>query len=295
MTDMQFDDFAARLRAAMSARNLPLDRIQAHLAAAGITLSAATLSYWRSGRSRPWRRQSFEAVTQLERILGVPDGHLTDVLPETRRVEWNPLSVLPHREITEGVLADLTTDLARRWRRICVEDLLTVDAHRHETRQETRMVLEALVDGASGWPVVVFADDDDSRGGGLRALSGCLIGDVLEVPGTPILVAEMFTPRPLARGERTVIQYEVDFGTTRAEAYRVGRSLPGPVAVLSLGVRFEGELPDVPRSKGAAPGGGVLPMGAPSLVGQELRSVTIDAQIGVYVLEWTWSAGNAQV
>lgn len=297
MSDMELDDFATRLRAAMASRDLPLDRIQAHLAAAGIALSAATLSYWRSGRSRPWRRQSFEAVTELERILGVPDGHLTDVLPETRRVEWNPLSVLPQREITQSVLADLTTDLARRWRRVVVEDLLTVDVHRHETRQFTRMTIEALVDGAVGWPVVVYADDDAAAAGGLRAVSGCLIGDIVAIPDTPILVAEMFTPRALDRGERTVIEYEVDFGATRAEAYRVGRSLPGPVGVLNLAVQFEGEVPAVPRSRATAPGGGSLPMGQPTLIGQELRSVTLDAVIGVYELEWTWSspAGSPQV
>ncbi|WP_232548017.1 hypothetical protein [Propioniciclava soli] len=296
MSEIGPEEFTTRLRDAMAARDLPLDRIQAHLAAAGVPVSSATLSYWRSGRSRPWRRQSFEAVTQLERILGVAPGHLTDVLPETRRAEWNPLSVLPQREITESIVADLTTDLTRRWRRIAVEDLLFIDDQRHEVRQRTRMTVEALVDDAVGWPVVVYADDD-AEAGGLRAVSGCVIGDVVAVSGTSIQVAEVFTPRPLQRGERTVIEYEVDFGDTHAEAYRVGRSLPGPVALLSLGVRFAGELPAAPGVRATAPGGTQLSMGAPALIGRELRSVTLDAPLGVYELEWTWSPaeGSSQV
>ncbi|MDN5570819.1 MAG: hypothetical protein L0G22_06125 [Propionibacteriaceae bacterium] len=288
MTITEPDDFATRLRAAMAARNLPLDRLQAHLGAAGVPVSAATLSYWRSGRSRPSRRQSLDAVAELERILLVTPGHLSAPLAE-RPAEWDPLGVLPRREITESLLAGLTTDLTRRWRRLTVETFLEVDGDRRETRQTTRITMTALVDGAHGWPLVVYGDDAHARAT-LQAVSGCVLGDVRPVVDAPILVAEMFTPRPLARGEHAMVEYRTDFVDAHADAHRVGRSLPGPTLMLSLGVRFAGELPRTFTMQAQSPTGGPLVVGAPSLIGSVLRSVTVDAAVGTYDLEWAWTA-----
>lgn len=284
----QADDFASRFSVAVEARRLSLERIQAHLALAGCKVSVATLSYWRSGRSRPWRHRSLQAVSELERILEVPAGHFIEVLPKERRLDWDPLSVLPKRDLTEQAIESLSTDLLRRWSRIMVEDLMIVNERRSETSQTTRMIVEAKVDGAADWPVVFYPDDDGVAAGRITALAGCMVGGVVPIDGTSLLVAQLATPRPLRRGERTMIAYEADFGPTTAESYRVARSLPGPVRLLTLGARFEGPTPGSHHTRASTPGGTPLPMGESSLVGNELRSVTIDTQIGTYSLEWTW-------
>lgn len=283
------DDFATRFTAAVEARKLPLDRLQARLAEAGCQVSVATLSYWRTGRSKPWRHRSLEAVSELERILEVDPGHLLEALPRERGLDWNPLAVLPKRDVTERAIESMSVDLSRRWSRIMVEDLMVVNAGRCETRQTTRMWLEAKVDGAANWPVIFYPDDDDAPSGHIHAVSGCIVRDVVPIDGTPLLVAELSTPRPLSRGERTMIEYEALFGSTTAESYRVARSLPGPLSVLSLGARFEGELPATHYGAAKTPTGKALAMGPTALIGNEVRCISLNTEIGVYSLEWTWA------
>ncbi|WP_079135133.1 hypothetical protein [Streptomyces qinglanensis] len=76
--------FAAELRAALVHRGLPLERVCSRLAARGIRLSPATLSYWQHGRTVPERYNSLRAVAELEDILRLPGGTLGALLPPQR-------------------------------------------------------------------------------------------------------------------------------------------------------------------------------------------------------------------
>ncbi len=68
----RLDSFADVLRLAIDARGLSLERITDHLAGRGVSVSAATLSYWQSGRSVPGRKSSLAALPHLEAVLGLP-------------------------------------------------------------------------------------------------------------------------------------------------------------------------------------------------------------------------------
>ncbi len=83
--------FAAALRAAIRARGLGLDRIRYRLRGRGTTVSLATLSHWQSGRCRPERPESLQALRNLEDILNVPDGSLSKLLgPPRQRTRFHP-------------------------------------------------------------------------------------------------------------------------------------------------------------------------------------------------------------
>ncbi|WIX81597.1 transcriptional regulator [Amycolatopsis carbonis] len=76
--------FADALRAAIRARGLGLDRIRYRLRGRGTSLSLATLSHWQSGRCRPERPESLQALRNLEDILGVPPNSLRRLLGPPR-------------------------------------------------------------------------------------------------------------------------------------------------------------------------------------------------------------------
>jgi hypothetical protein len=76
--------FDVALRAAIRVRGLGLDRIRYRLRGRGTTVSLATLSHWQSGRCRPERAESLEALRNLEDILNVPDGSLSRLLGPPR-------------------------------------------------------------------------------------------------------------------------------------------------------------------------------------------------------------------
>ena len=88
--------FSVALRAAIRARGLGLDRIRYRLRSRGTTVSLATLSHWQSGRCRPERPESLEALRKLEDILNVPDGSLRRLLgPPRQRTRFHPHSPPP--------------------------------------------------------------------------------------------------------------------------------------------------------------------------------------------------------
>jgi hypothetical protein len=83
--------FEAALRAAIRARGLGLDRIRYRLRGRGVSISLATLSHWQSGRCRPERPESLQALGHIEEVLGVPSGSLTHLLgPPRARARYAP-------------------------------------------------------------------------------------------------------------------------------------------------------------------------------------------------------------
>lgn len=83
MNDTTQTHFSHVFRSAVRARGLTLDRIRVRLAAAGTPVSNATLSYWQSGRSLPTRRTSLRTLAELEHILRVEPGTLTQPVRES--------------------------------------------------------------------------------------------------------------------------------------------------------------------------------------------------------------------
>jgi len=79
------EDFAEALRAAIEKRGVTLQWLHDRLRGLGRPVSVATLSYWRSGRSRPEHQTSLDALELLEELLRLPPGHLESRLGPPRR------------------------------------------------------------------------------------------------------------------------------------------------------------------------------------------------------------------
>ena len=74
--------FAQTLARAIEAKGYSLANCVNALAAKGIGTTAATLSYWRSARSLPYRKSSLATVVALEEILDAPAGSFASALDE---------------------------------------------------------------------------------------------------------------------------------------------------------------------------------------------------------------------
>lgn len=77
--------FAGALRDAINLRDVTLTWLHEQLTGRGNRVSAATLSYWRSGARRPEGPQSMAALTDIEDILGLSPGALTGLLRSSNR------------------------------------------------------------------------------------------------------------------------------------------------------------------------------------------------------------------
>lgn len=287
--------FAQVLTAAIQARGLSLERIRARLDTAGVPVSIATLSYWQSGRSLPTRSRSYHTLVELERILNVDPGHLTQHTHtadgRTRRELFEWQNVIPSRDLATQIIDDLGIDMQGQLTRVTMHDLIEVDANRIESSLEVRVVWRAERQGLHRWAVVNEQDTDSDADQSIEPLFGCVLGEVVEIPDRKLLVAEMLAPRPMQRGDLFTSEYRLTFGPSTQPSFRLLRAVSDPVKALSLAVRFDPSAIPTSVRAGVQPSledeepADTLPV---PLARNEAQMVWTDAKPGVYSLFWDW-------
>ncbi|MFI6521194.1 helix-turn-helix domain-containing protein [Spirillospora sp. NPDC050679] len=199
-------DFAGALREAVQASGLTLERVRHRLAARGLTVSVATLSYWQRGRSRP---RSRAVVAALEEILGVPPGALTALLDD-RAPEAAELWPDPARHAR--VVGELDRSGEHRLERVSVHDVVGVGPDRALRSLRVREVLRATGDDVDRVVCVHRLGPDDPEAGGregfeLTGLRYCRAGRVRADGG--LVAFELVFDRVLATGRTAVVEYEL--------------------------------------------------------------------------------------
>ncbi len=239
--------FHEALRAAITASGLSLDRIQDRLRRRGTTVSAATLSSWQSGRYRPERARSLAALAVLEEVLRLPQGALASLLgPPRPRGRWLPVTgprpglaeAWPgHRDIA-GALRRVDTRWDGSLSRLSCHNRLELDAHRRERLQWNRRLLRAERDGADRW-ITVYELESPGPLPRVRTAAPCRTGQVVEVPESGLLVAEVLFDRPLARGETVIVEYVLEHRLPRPYSTRIESTLHVPVREALTEVHFD--------------------------------------------------------
>jgi hypothetical protein len=280
------DEFAEALRTAITNRGLGLERLREHLSQNGVSVSLATLSYWQTGRSRPERKKSLQAVVHLEHILQVPPGHLSGLLGAPRaRGRWlrrapEAMSAFwPSPAPVEDALQDLDTQWDDQLIRVSQQDFVTIGADRTERTFRSRQVLSASMNGPDRWVVIMHIDEHDRPLPSVRALKNCRVGQVVQDPSQGLLVVELLFERPLRKGESIVIEHELVNVAPCPLATNYERKFRLPTHEYVLEVTFEGAAP---ASVTQLDGSEVRP-------GRTLLDVALDVQPGVRGFRWTWT------
>ncbi|WHT19121.1 helix-turn-helix transcriptional regulator [Crossiella sp. CA-258035] len=246
----QPDPFATALRAAIAGRGLGLHRIRERLRTRGITISAATLSYWQSGRSRPERHESLTALHHLEEVLEVPRGSLTTLLGPPRPRGPHRLTDPPDidafwpapTEVAEA-LTEINTSWDTRLTRLSQHDTIHIGPHREELTSVSRQVLRANADGPDRWVVILHLDEHDHPLPEVRPLRHCTLGRTSANPSTGLLTAELLFPKPLRRNETIITEHELRNHAPHPTATNYERKFRLPVREYVLEVRFDPTCP----------------------------------------------------
>lgn len=280
------EEFAEALRTAITNRGLGLERLREHLSQNGVSVSLATLSYWQTGRSRPERKKSLQAVVHLEHILQVPPGHLSGLLGQPRpRGRWlrrapEAMSAFwPAPARVENALQDLDTQWDDQLIRVSQQDFVTIGADRTERSFRSRQVLSASMNGPDRWVVIMHVDEHDRPLPAIRALKNCTVGQLVQDPAQGLLVAELLFDKVLRKGESIVIEHELVNQSPCPLATNYERKFRLPTHEYVLEVTFEGA---VPASVTQLDGSSVRP-------GRTLLDVALDVQPGVRGFRWTWT------
>lgn len=235
--------FHKALRAAIRARGLSLERIQAKLAVSGTPVSLATLSHWQSGRSQPERDASLIALARLEDILGLVPRTLAVLLepprPRGRRSTGDPIDLAAIYHDKSAVIEAL-----RKFDTIWGQALIGLSSHDRVTVGPdgflrslwNRRVLRATADGPDHMLAVYNADGDNTPL--VVPLRGCSLGRVVTDHTAGLVVAELAFGHPLRQGEYLVMEHRVDMSAPFTPDTRWERRIPHPIREYVLEVEF---------------------------------------------------------
>lgn len=233
------ESFAEVFSAAVRQRGLGLDRLVARLDAEGVPVSAATLSYWQTGRSVPTRARSQRSVEALERILEVEPGTLVAHTSRyLRQVEVPWQEQLPS-ETASQILRELgypRTSLALH--ALFTQDTLRLGAQRQEISQTITQLMMVDKHMALGWPIVFVQDSDDDALVTVSESVHCRLGEHVTIPEMRMLVGEMLLPEPARQGARVQTSYSVAWDTTTVESTRCERGVQPGLQAATLQVQY---------------------------------------------------------
>ncbi|MFD9308011.1 hypothetical protein ACFWCB_35940 [Streptomyces sp. NPDC060048] len=292
--------FHLALRSALTARGLPLHRIQHRLAARGIKLGVTSLSYWQQGARRPRRPESLKAVRALEEILELPGGTLLRLLeapepagPETARPPTRSYRALfSVGAAVEELLAGMELPADGGLHTVGHHERVRIGPAGQLLGRESQHVVRAHRDGVDRYVAVHHGDPGcDPARVRVRADENCRIGRIRRHPEAEVVVAELLFDARLRAGDTYVFGYGFEDGTGgRSEEYVRGFSYTGGQYVLQVRFdeaalpvrwrRFSRSGPGAPRVRLAdlAPSG---PHRAVHLVEQGVRR-------GVLGIGWDW-------
>lgn len=242
------ESFASRLRQAISDRGLSLQMIVQELSERGTPVTIATLSYWQSGRSRPERTKSLEALAVLEDVLELPDGELSSRLPQrkprgryAKNVVHTPDSTrfVPAYDIANRLMAEMGLPWNDALRRMSIHDRIHVDRFKRSRRMEHRMVLRSDRDGVEGMVFVYAPDESTTCDPLITAVSNCTLGKVARWEDPSLVLAELRFPKPLNKDEIAMIEFEVRTPTGGRPSDGESRAFRTPVREYVLEAVFD--------------------------------------------------------
>lgn len=291
--------FADVLRTAVEERGLGLDRLREHLEQRGVSISVATLSYWQTGRSRPERRSSLEALPHLEEVLGLPHGSLHEPLTvpaqRRRRRPVQDLEAVWPEESRTAVLSRLDTRWDAELDRVSVHDRLWVGPDGRQQSLVVRQVLRARTEGPDRC-VVMHCQDDVAVGlPAIRALRGCTPGRTAEDAATGVVATELLFGRALRPGQTVVIEYETVPSDVGPHEPGYSRRLRLPATEYLLEVHFSADaVPacvEAVRSDGTAAALEPDPEHGVHLVVGPERAGSVPGSFGI---RWAWDGCRSE-
>jgi hypothetical protein len=289
-TVLHIGPFHVALRTAVQERGMSLDRVRAHLAQRGITVSMSLLNDWQKGYRKPAVGTALRTVMALEEILGLRPRSLIRLLVEPRSRHNRPRGGIDERS---GVIADLLDALpgsrAHTLDVVSTHEKITINAERRVASIWSRTTVRARQNGVDRRIIRYYGDPNCAIDQvEVQALGNCYIGAVRRNDG--VLVAELRFGEPLKAGETWVLETQINDGTGQVSTQHLhGFQEPGqryqveiqfdPEVLPVDTYRFtQSDLPEAPEWTGP------LALDTDNVL--RLREATMSA--GLVGIGWSW-------
>ncbi|WP_412538560.1 hypothetical protein R8Z50_22225 [Longispora sp. K20-0274] len=292
--------FSVALDVALSRRRLSMESVQGELAARGIAVSLASLSYWRHGHRRPEGERSMLAVRALEEVLELPSGALVGLLGSRRpRGRWVGQPAGPvGLDTALGVSAErieafagVDSDANHRLLLVSTHVLVDVDREGREDSIHFRHVVTARANNVDRF--ILFFDSRDTEALDPRPVDclACRVGRIRTDESRTLAAAELLFDSPIQVNESYVFEYRVRFAGVGPRTTYQEYGLRTLARLLVLQVRFDPEALPV-RCFGSYRGGDTeVPDSENELwlgAGRTVHIARTDARAGVHAIRWEW-------
>ncbi|MEU6216000.1 hypothetical protein ABZ845_00555 [Streptomyces sp. NPDC047022] len=216
--------FHVALRAAITARGLPLQRVQHHLSRYGVRVGVTSLSYWQQGARRPQRPESLRAVRALEEILQLPDESLIRLLTTDDEPDGtNHPPARSYRSLVEAsgalerLLAELESPLDGGVHTIGHHEHVRIGGRRELLARESQHIVRVHTDGVDRFVAIHHGDPGCAPDRiAVHALENCRTGRVRWHLDTGVLAAELLFDTKLRTGDTFLFRYAFEDGTAGA-------------------------------------------------------------------------------
>lgn len=282
--------FAVELGRAIEARGLTLQRIQSHLRSRGVSVSVATLSYWRNGRSVPSRSSSLAVISELEAILSVPKGTLLDSLADRKNPQW---AWRDERDAAmRAALAHAGLPRTPGHEHLSVQLEAVIGPDRMQTESRTTLVSRSRIGATHG--ILVTLDLQGAVVAHPEAVHGLRLARTIPVEDWATIVDFAFD-EPLLRSECRRTQHLIRY-TPKPDARpdelvctSSGYALNADCKLLVMSVRFTDGLPRTVAQHHTLPAAGNPRRLVRELPARPLVEVVIpDPDRGIHTIDWQW-------
>jgi hypothetical protein len=283
--------FGAALTAAVQARGLDLESIQALLLRRGIVISTDHLSGWQAGDQLPEWPDSLPALASLEHILRVPPGAISSIVSPWYQGHATPRSYGQESDGRSEKSPGEHLLYPRHSIRLIAQDHeVTLGSGRYLTEVRTRVVGEAIKNGADRYLAVEIPENEETLNFvRIVPISGCRRGEIFVDTMTKSVATELLFDHTYQQGETFTFEYVsvIDRPALDGEYFR---SFSSPVTMNVLKINFDAtELPARCYEFVSRGMEGSREVRDLRLHKHEVQSVATDLPCGVHGVAWEWA------
>lgn len=249
-TKLGIKSFATAFSDAIAARGVTLTWLRKCLAERGNPVSAATLSYWRSGARRPESVQSRASIAEIETLLGLSPGALSDLIGPTVRTGPMPTPVFPLKDadmehaVTDA-FGELGVEMPDPARDLTNHTVTEVGPDGHVLSRTTRTVIQAISGTIRSVPYIDMSPGVPSVSPIFSAVGGGTIVKRYSHPNGQIHGAEYELERPITAPDVGILEWRIDFPAEYPSGMETGHGVARPCRELLQWTKFHPDaIPD---------------------------------------------------
>lgn len=246
----QRTSFDALLRDAIRERGVTLTWLRERLASTGNRVSAATLSYWRSGARRPEGPQSLAAVEELESLLRLEAGTLVSHIGPSQRVgpvgsPQYPLSAARLEQFAAESFTALGAPVMDAARDVTTTAVTEVGADGNVISRTTRTLLQSTSGTITNVPYLDMTPGVRTPAPIFTLIGGGHISRLHSHPSGEMHGAMFELERPLGPAQTAMLEWSLHFPPGYPPSRETGHGVARRARELVLWTRFHPDaLPD---------------------------------------------------